>query len=76
MGTTSLEGVAKASEGSPLLIFQLYVQRDRDFTASLIQSESRPLVTAEVWDWSCTITVPKPLASEITMHSSARFFQT
>ena len=39
MGTTSLEDVAAASEGSPLLIFQLYVQRDRDFTASLIQSK-------------------------------------
>lgn len=39
MGTTSLEDVAAASEGSPLLIFQLYVQRDRDFTASLIRSK-------------------------------------
>ena len=39
MGTTSLEDVAAASEGSPLLIFQLYVQRDREFTASLIRSK-------------------------------------
>ena len=39
MGTTSLEGVAEASKGSPLLIFQLYVQRDRDFTASLLRSK-------------------------------------
>lgn len=39
MATTSLEDVAKASQGSPLLIFQLYVQRDRDFTASLIHSK-------------------------------------
>ncbi|KAL3133572.1 hypothetical protein ABBQ38_007419 [Trebouxia sp. C0009 RCD-2024] len=37
MATTSLEGVAAASQGSPLVIFQLYVQRDRDFTASLIR---------------------------------------
>ena len=40
MATTSLEDVAKASKGSPLLIFQLYVQRDRDFTASLIRSKA------------------------------------
>ncbi len=40
MATTSLEDVAKASKGSPLLIFQLYVQRDRDFTASLIRSKT------------------------------------
>ena len=39
MATTSLEDVAKASKGSPLLIFQLYVQRDRDFTAFLIRSK-------------------------------------
>ena len=39
MATTSLEGVAAASQGSPLIIFQLYVQRDRDFTASLIRSK-------------------------------------
>lgn len=39
MATTSLEGVAAASQGSPLVIFQLYVQRDRDFTASLIRSK-------------------------------------
>ena len=39
MGTTSLEDVAAASEGSPLIMFQLYVQRDRDFTASLIHSK-------------------------------------
>ena len=44
MGTTSLEGVAEASESSPLLMFQLYVQRDRDFTAALIRSESKPVV--------------------------------
>ncbi|KAL0022457.1 hypothetical protein WJX79_003021 [Trebouxia sp. C0005] len=41
MATTSLEDVAKASKGSPLLIFQLYVQRDRDFTASLIRKAER-----------------------------------
>lgn len=39
MGTARLEDVAEASHGSPLLIFQLYVQRDRNFTASLLQSE-------------------------------------
>ena len=39
MGTTRLEDVAEASKGSPLLIFQLYVQRDRDFTASLLRSK-------------------------------------
>lgn len=44
MATTSLEDVAKASKGSPLLIFQLYVQRDRDFTASLIQSKTHSVV--------------------------------
>lgn len=38
MGTARLEDVAEASKGSPLLIFQLYVQRDRDFTASLLRS--------------------------------------
>ena len=44
MATTSLEDVAKASKGSPLLIFQLYVQRDRDFTASLIRSKTHFVV--------------------------------
>ena len=39
MGTTRLEDVAEASKGSPLLIFQLYVQRDREFTASLLRSK-------------------------------------
>lgn len=39
MGTTSLEDVAQASEGSPLLIFQLYVSKDRGFTAALIRRE-------------------------------------
>lgn len=39
MGTTRLEDVAEASKGSPLLIFQLYVQRDREFTASLLCSK-------------------------------------
>lgn len=41
MATTSLEDVARASQGSPLIIFQLYVQRDRDFTASLIHKAER-----------------------------------
>ena len=44
MATTSLEDVAKASKGSPLLIFQLYTQRDRDFTASLIRSKTHFVV--------------------------------
>ncbi len=44
MATTSLEDVAKASKGSPLIIFQLYVQRDRDFTASLIRSKTHFVV--------------------------------
>lgn len=50
MATTSLEGVAAASQGSPLIIFQLYVQRDRDFTASLIRSKTVELVAYNPWD--------------------------
>eukprot|EP00891_Asterochloris_glomerata_P001620 jgi/Astpho2/1620/fgenesh1_pm.00028_%23_12_t len=37
MATTSLEDVAAAGQSAPCLIFQLYVTKDRKFTASLIQ---------------------------------------
>ena len=39
MATTSLEDVASAGQSAPCLIFQLYVTKDRKFTASLIQSQ-------------------------------------
>ena len=40
MATTSLEDVAAAGQSAPCLIFQLYVTKDRKFTASLIQSQA------------------------------------
>ena len=39
MATTSLEDIAAAGQSAPCLIFQLYVTKDRKFTASLIQSQ-------------------------------------
>lgn len=73
MGTTSLEGVAQASEGTPLLIFQLYVQRDRDFTASLIRSEPHPMAVAHVWNGPCTIHGSVLPVAGFMMHSSEDF---
>ena len=55
-GNISLERVAEAGGSSmPLLMFQLYVFKDRNFTAKVIRSAHHPLI---VWQ--------KPL---LTAHS-------
>ena len=40
MGTYSLEDVAEAGASCPLLFFQLYVIKDRAFTAKLLKGAS------------------------------------
>lgn len=37
MGTIKLQDVIKAGKGAPLMMFQLYVLADREFTKNLIQ---------------------------------------
>lgn len=39
MGTVKLAEVAKAAQGAPLMMFQLYVIKDRDFCRRLILGE-------------------------------------
>ena len=42
MGTVKLADVARAAEGAPLMMFQLYVIKDRDFCRKLILGEPLP----------------------------------
>lgn len=41
MGTVGLRDVYQAGRGAPLMLFQLYVLKDRDFTRDLIQDAER-----------------------------------
>lgn len=40
-GNISLERVAEAGHNNPLLMFQLYVFKDREFTSKVIKSEPK-----------------------------------
>ena len=43
MGTVPLADVRQAGAGGPLMFFQLYVFKDRDFVKRLVQRELPPL---------------------------------
>ena len=45
MGTVPLAEVREAGREGPLMLFQLYVFKDRDFTRGLIQRAPMPLQT-------------------------------
>ena len=40
MGTVHMDNVAKAGRDAPLLMFQLYVIKERDYTQKLIEGSS------------------------------------
>lgn len=48
MGTVKLEEVRAAGEGAPLMMFQLYVIKEREFTQRLIQGPFQKLLQKQI----------------------------